>query len=86
MGFLKRYIENYSIYIFPFLFLALLIGYSSQAVAQNNDKKKIQLVQDLNALSNSNGKIIQQKQIKIKSEYSDKVRCTTVPLKIRKTL
>jgi dipeptidyl aminopeptidase/acylaminoacyl peptidase len=81
MGFLKRYIENYSIYIFTFLFLALLIGYSSLAVAQNNDKKEIQLVQNLNALGNSNGKIIQQKQIQIESEYSDKVKCYKIKYK-----
>ena len=73
MDLLKRYIKNYSIYILLFLFLAFPMGYSSQAVAQNNDKKVIQLVQDLNELSNSNGKIIQQKQIQIESEYSDKV-------------
>jgi hypothetical protein len=81
MGLLKRYIENYSIYIFAFLFLALLIDYSSQAVAQNNDKKAIQLVQDINAMSNSNGKIIQQKQIQMESEYSDKVKCYKIQYK-----
>jgi dipeptidyl aminopeptidase/acylaminoacyl peptidase len=44
-------------------------------VAADNDKREIPLVQDLEALSNSNGKIIQQKQIQIESEYSDKVKC-----------
>jgi dipeptidyl aminopeptidase/acylaminoacyl peptidase len=55
--------------------------YSSYALAADNDKKEIQLVQDLNTLSSSDGKIIQQKQIKNESEYSDKVNCYQIQYK-----
>jgi dipeptidyl aminopeptidase/acylaminoacyl peptidase len=55
--------------------------YSSHAVAAENDKKEIQLVQDVNSLSSSDGKIIQQEQIKIESEYSDKVNCYQIQYK-----
>ena len=81
MVFIKRGLKNCSIYFLLSFFLALAIGYASNAVAADNDKKEIQLVQDLNALSNSDGKIIQQKQIKIESEYSDKVNCYQIQYK-----
>jgi dipeptidyl aminopeptidase/acylaminoacyl peptidase len=73
--------KDCSIYFLLSLLLALPIGYASDAVAADNDKKEIQLVQDLNALSNSDGKIIQQKQIKIESEYADKVNCYQIQYK-----
>ncbi len=81
MVFIKRGLKNCSIYFLLSFFLALAIGCASNAVAADNDKKEIQLVQDLNALSNSDGKIIQQKQIKIESEYSDKVNCYQIQYK-----
>ena len=81
MGYIKRCCKVYSIYFLISLLLALPMGYSSYAVAADNDKKEIQLVQNLDALSNSDGKIIQQKQIKIESEYSDKVNCYKIQYK-----
>jgi dipeptidyl aminopeptidase/acylaminoacyl peptidase len=68
-------------YFFLFLFIALHFSYSSFAVAADNDKREIRFVQDLEALNNSNGKIIQQKQIEIESEYSDKVDCYKIQYK-----
>jgi len=73
--------KDCSIYFLISLFILLPIGFSSYALAADNDKKEIQLVQDLNALSSSNGKIIQQEQIKIESEYSDKVNCYQIQYK-----
>ena len=81
MRLLKWFFKAHSVYIILSLFLASSIGHSSYAVAADNDKKEIQLVQDLEALSNSDGKIIQQKQIKIESEYSDRVNCYKIQYK-----
>ena len=81
MGFIKRCSKDHAIHYLLSLVLAFSIGYAGYAVAADNDKKEIQLVQDLNALGNSDGKIINQKQIKIESEYSDKVNCYRIQYK-----
>ena len=64
-----------SFYFSLSLLLTMLFGFSGYAAAADNDRKEIPLVQDLNALSSPDGKIIQQKQIKIESEYADRVNC-----------
>ena len=78
---IKTYFKNCLIYFFLSLFLALHFSYISNAVAADNEKREIPLAQDLGSLSNSNGKIIQQKQIQIESEYSDKVNCYKIKYK-----
>ena len=64
-----------SFYFSLSLLFAMLFGFSGYAAAADDDKKEIPLVQDVNALSSPDGKIIQQKQIKIESEYSNGVNC-----------
>jgi len=72
-----RFKIKYSVYLFLFIVIFSL-GYTTEAVGLKNQEKATTLTQDLNVLANSNGKIVEQKEIRIKSEWSKKVECYKV--------
>jgi dipeptidyl aminopeptidase/acylaminoacyl peptidase len=81
MGFINSFSKAFSIHYFLSIILVLLIVSFGDFALAENGQKEIQFVQDLSALSDSNGKIVQQKEIKIDSEYSDSVNCYKIMYK-----
>jgi len=69
-----RFKVKHSVYLI-LLIIVFTTGCTIGTVGSKNGGKTPVLIQDLNVLTNSNGKILEQKAIKIKSKWSDGVEC-----------
>ena len=59
-----------------FLFIVIFsVGCVTETTSLKNQEKASVFTQDLNVLTNSNGKIVEQEAIKIRSKWSDGVEC-----------
>ena len=65
---------KHSVYLF-LLMVVFTTGCTIGSVGSRNGGNKPVLIQDLNVLTNSNGKILEQKAVKIKSKWSDEIEC-----------
>jgi len=58
------------------LFIVIFyLGCATETVSLRNQEKAPTFTQDLNVLANSNGKIVKQKEIRIKSKWSELIEC-----------
>jgi len=69
-----RFRFKHSVYL-SLLFVVFTTGWTTVAVGSQNEGKTPVLIQDLTVLSNSDGKILEQEAVKIKSKWSDGVEC-----------
>jgi dipeptidyl aminopeptidase/acylaminoacyl peptidase len=74
MGNKRNFAIKHLIYLFLFIVL-FTTSYAVKAVDFERGQKTGVLIQNLELLKNSNGKIVEQKLIRIKSKWSDKIEC-----------
>lgn len=65
---------KHSVYLFLFIII-FSFGCVTETTSLKNQEKASAITQNLNALPNSNGKIVEQKAINIRSKWSDGVEC-----------
>ena len=70
-----RFKIKHSIYSFLVIIVFFATGCTTGTVGLKKGEKTPALVQDLTVLRNSNGKIVKQKSVRIKSKWSDGVEC-----------
>ena len=69
-----RFEVKHSVYL-SLLIIVFTAGWTAGTVGSSNGGETPVLAQDLNVLPNSNGRILEQKAVKIKSKWSDEVEC-----------
>lgn len=69
----KFKVVQFSIYMLLITIIVFIVSRTPEAVKK--EEQIPALIQNLNVLTNSNGKIVEQKLIKIKSKWSDEVEC-----------
>ena len=70
-----RFKIKHSIYLFLVIIVFFATGCATGTVGLKKGEKAPVLVQDLTFLINSNGKIVKQKSVRIKSKWSDGAEC-----------
>lgn len=67
-----RFKIKHLVYLFLF-FVIFSVDCATETVILKNQEKALLFTQDLNFLTNSNGKIVEQKEIRIESNWSEKI-------------